>query len=1362
MRFVALFLLLPYLLLAQATGWQALTISDGLSQGMIFDLTQDRSGFIWVTTKDGLNRYDGHTFRVFTHDPDNPYSLSDNSCTALLLDRQGRLWIGTLSHGLNLYDERTERFYHVDIADQGAPHAGNYEIQVLREDPDGSIWAGTNQGRLFRLTLPTALKTGFPNRPDFTSQVQQQSMTTRHLDANGYARAIDFRPNGQGVAVTPTGLFAFNWRTPTRAVPLLLAGKTRFTSFALMPAPRTDTWFAATPQWILAHSPGGQHVVRLPHTTDSSINLIALDARTVAVVTNAYLWLLSPDELMQRDSLTPANALTTMPPNVYGVTNLLRARSGNIWVGTSGYGLRRFNPRVRQFRLQVAGKSLGYLLEDQRGRRYVRHELAYQAIDPSTGQLRPFLSSSLPPPDHRQRYMMQDKRGYFWVSNVNFITHAEHLLQFSPDWQLLHRYALPIRQAFGFMGNQTIEDRDGQLWIGATDGRLLRFDPATETFRVYSYRHLLPPGGATIETYTLYFDHAGVLWAGTQQGLIRITNPLTNPTFTVFRSGATRHQRLSNDFVSGVIDDPVQPTRYLWVSTKGGGLNRYDRLTGLFRHVTEAQGLPNRVVYGLLADGQNYLWMSTNRGLAQLNPRTFQIRQFTKSDGLQDDEFNTGSLLKTATGELLFGGINGLTAFRPAHVTGHSGSHPRVRIIGLRINNEPIGIGQPDGVLIQAIDHTRHIDLRHDQNLVTLDFSLMDFTNSAGNRYRYRLAGLDKDWVDAGNQRFANYAHLPDGRYTFYLVGSADGQIWSPPVQLSIRVKPPLYRSWWAYLAYALLLAGLVWQLYRFQTQRLLLQQQVAFEQQEASRLAELDALKTRFFANISHEFRTPLTLILGPAEEAVRDYATDPRFPLIQQNATRLLSLINQLLDLNKLDAGQLRPVPEPGDLAAFFRMIGSAFYPLADSRQVSLTIQQNCASYWARFDHDKLEKIVTNLLANAIKFTTASQTVCLTVAYPAPTDTPRSLILTVADTGTGIAAVHLPHIFERFYQVDGPVNRLNDSTGIGLALVSELVGVLGGTIGVTSTEAVGTTFTMHLPVDPVDAPASPSLAGSHLSDHEPGALATPEPAEAGAGTDTLLLIIDDNADIRAYLRLLLAPTCRSLEATDGQEGLELATRYLPDLIICDLMMPRLDGFAFCQQLKTQSVTSHIPVMMLTARAGTEDRLEGFELGADAYLTKPFSRAEVQVRLRNLLQKQARLQAYFSNRPPVGDPITAPVALKPEAIFLEKARQVVLDNLSQSQFGVDTFCLQMGMSQSQLVRKLKALTGQTAVEFIRHVRLRQAADRLRRGDGTVSEIAYAVGFESLSYFTRAFQAVYGVLPSTLLSGNGAATRRPG
>ncbi|MVM41096.1 response regulator [Spirosoma sp. HMF3257] len=1335
-------------LIAQPKGWQELTISNGLSQGMIFDLKQDQKGFIWIATKDGLNRYDGYNFKVFTNDPYNPYSISDNACSALLLDRHKRLWIGTLNKGLNLYDDRTQRFYHIAIWDQTLETGANYEIRGLAEDPAGNIWVGTNVGKPFKIILPPSLHHHFPERPDFADQVQIVSLPIAREQTNHPNLSFSFKSTGEAHTAVDNGVYTFNWKKPVSLTRLALFTGETPAIFDLYEATHQGYLFICTANKIDCWRKGKRNVISLPAKGVAGVQIKPIDKNLLAIITVNHLWLLSPDELYRKDSLTVQDAFMALPPNLYAVTQVLKDKTDNIWIGTSGYGIRKFNPRVNQFHSYLPRTSLSYLYVDRQGRTYARYQFAYGLVDLKSNQLMPFLDPKLTEADRRQRYFMQDRQGFFWVSNTNFQTHEEHLFKFSSTWQLLKKYPLPAEADFGLWGNHTLEDPSGLLWIGATNGKLLRFDPQSETFQTFQY---LSKSSPETETYALLREPDGSFWIGTQQGLVKAEHLSERPTYTHYRNSITNRQSLSNDFVLSLVNDPYEPGRYLWIGTKGGGLERLDKRTGQFSHFTEKDGLPNKVVYGLIPDESRNLWLSTNRGLSQFNPRTGHFRNYTQADGLQDDEFNTGSFVKSPSGELLFGGVNGLNTFQPLKLLRENQKIPTVAILGLRINNKPVEVGNSDNVLEQSIDYTDQLKLRHDQNLLTFEFGVLDYTNSANNRYRYRLIGIDDDWVEAGTNRFANYAQLPPGNYRLQMLGSVDGEHWSKPLELPIQIHPPFYRSWWAYLVYLILVALMIWQLNRFQAQRLLLQQQVAFEQKEAGRLAELDVVKTRFFTNISHEFRTPLTLLLGPINDLLLRHPTDMLYQVMYRNANRLQSLIGQLLDLAKLDAGQLQLDRKPGNLVDDLRIWIASFESLAQSRGVALSLTQNRPNQWMLYDTDKLEKIVTNLISNALKFTPAGGRVEVNVVYH---HAKSGITISVQDTGVGIAPEQVSHIFDRFYQVDDSQQRGYEGTGIGLALVKELVTAMKGNIRVESQPDQGATFIVDLPlgVAEASAPINPALVtadGSGAVRAEAIAGQTQVVSDQEASSGKAVLIVEDNDDLRLYIRHILEATYTVTEAVDGQDGLQKAVDTLPDLVICDLMMPRLDGFGFCQQLKSQEATSHIPVVMLTAKADRESRIEGLTIGADDYLTKPFDRQELLLRVRNQLLQQERLFEWFTVNQSHKEPtLVVPPALSAEQRFLDRLTEVVLQHIDDPAFNVEALADAVNLSRVQVYRKLKALTNITATNFIRDIRLAQAATLLTTQTDSVTQVAYAVGFDSLSYFAKVFQEKYGVLPS--------------
>lgn len=428
--------------LSTTTGWQELTIADGLSQGMIYDLKQDQTGFIWIATKDGLNRYDGYNFNVFTHNPYNLFSVSENSCSALLTDRHDRLWIGTLSQGLNLYDSKTQRFYHVTISNGTTGSADSYEIRLLAEDPDGNIWVGTDNNKLLKVTLPPALKAGFPNEADFTKLVRITTVNVVGRKDRNTPLCIDFQPNGQGFMGGAYGIYATNWRKPVSAISVKRFADETAEFHSMYQNPQQNIWIGATGDRIVCWHGGKQKTVALPGKNYAAVQIKAVAKNMLAIATPDHLWLMSPAELLAQDSLSARRAFMDFPPNVYAIRNLMYDKTGNLWAGTSGYGLRKFNPKIRRFQHYLDNTSLTQLYVDRQGRNYIRHEFAYDLLDPATNRLVPFLNPALPAPDKRQRNMVQDRQGIFWVSNVNFETHTNQLFKFSDDWQLLKKYPL--------------------------------------------------------------------------------------------------------------------------------------------------------------------------------------------------------------------------------------------------------------------------------------------------------------------------------------------------------------------------------------------------------------------------------------------------------------------------------------------------------------------------------------------------------------------------------------------------------------------------------------------------------------------------------------------------------------------------------------------------------------------------------------------------------------------------------------------------------------------------------------------------------------------------------------------------------
>jgi signal transduction histidine kinase/DNA-binding response OmpR family regulator len=837
------------------------------------------------------------------------------------------------------------------------------------------------------------------------------------------------------------------------------------------------------------------------------------------------------------------------------------------------------------------------------------------------------------------------------------------------------------------------------------------------------------------------------LWLATEsRGLFRVDRRTGRSTNYVHKRNDPTS--LSSNSLFCFFPDPDDPNR-LWIGTFGSGLCVFDKRTGRSRRLTVADGLPNNAIYSAMPDQHGYLWIGTNKGLCRMDRRTFKTYTFTRDDGLLSNEFNRFHFLQRADGRIMMGGLEGMTSFYPNQLS-LDVFKPAVEITGLQINNQPIKPG-PDsptgGLPAQAVTE---LTLPHDQNFLTIEFAALQFNRLGKNRYRYRLVGIDPDWVETSRPE-AIYTDLQPGHYTLQLNAANTSGIWSSIIRpLDLTIRPPVWATWWAYGLYALAVFGIALGLMHVYLNRLRLRQSILLNQREAEQLRAVDEMKTRFVTNITHEFRTPLTLILSPTEQMKRELP-DPknqrRLSAIEKNASQLLRLINQLMDLSKLEANLMAIHEIRGNPTVFVQECLQPFEDQAKAKGVQLTFtSQIDGDYW--FDTDKLERVVNNLVANATKFTPSGGTITVDL-QPDESDEKPGLTLTVSDTGVGISADHLPRIFDRFYQIETqskthiPQSPQQEGTGIGLSLVKELVERQGGQIRVDSTEGQGTTFTVWLPYR--KAQVNDSVPGlremeSPLVDPE---TITDEPPQ--------ILLVEDNDDLADFIAESLPAHYHVFRTSNGVEGFEKAVEQIPDLIISDVLMPEMDGYTLCEKLKENRYTSHIPVVLLTAKSSVDSRIEGLSRGADDYITKPFYVQELQLRVGNLLERQRRLRDRI--RLDLSRPGPSGASEKPAEIdlFLQQVMALMEANLDNSAFGVDELGQLTQMSRMSLYRKLKTLTGMSTGDFIRLYRLKRSTQFLTEGR-SVSETAYLVGFETLAHFSKTFRDYYQISPSQFIS----------
>ena len=1359
-----------------ATGWgtavpaqdrvtfRHLTIADGLSQNAVSAIIQDRRGFMWFGTKDGLNRYDGYQFVVFRHDPFDSTSISDSEITSLFEDSRGHLWVGTRAGGVNRFDRTRERFERIASGPRRM-------ITAIVEDSSGSIWVGSGSEGLFRLTVragvtPTVQR--FAHSPADAASLADDRVRTLLVDRRG----VLWIGTDRGLSRhNPATGAAFTHLTPT-STPLAIIDSS---VTALLEDSHGRLWVGSLPGLSVLDSTRTrvQHHYHRYRTYRYGWG----KAVSLAEGRSGRIWVATSSELMRFDPSTAVfEYLRHDPRNAEGInsdlpTGVYRDRSDLIWVGTNGFGLNIHDPKSNRFATfrrpddpssRMAGFSVYTIFEDRAGTIWIDGGLLYQ-WNRTTGAFRSFETRSDRPRDFGNTgvwALVEDPPGFLWAATYQGLYHHEIATGRSRHYRHDPADSTGLPEEIAY---DVFRDRDGVIWA-VTENFLVRLaDPARGRFDRWPLKERRTSSQWIFPSTTQ--DASGALWVGSDQGLARF-DPKT-ASFRRYRHDPRDPRSLSHDAIRAILPDPREPNRYLWIGTAGGGLNRLDVDSGTFTHFTERDGLPNNVVYGVLADTTGRLWLSTNRGLSRFEPATRRFRNYDAGDGLQSDEFNSGAAFKSRSGELFFGGIYGFNYFRPEAVANNP-HVPEVVITGFRRGNRYETVRDSATVLRAPISETDTLHLTYRDAVLTFEFAALEYSAPAKNRYAYRMVGFNEEWFEAGAVRAATYTNLPPGHYTFQVRASNNDGVWNEQgTSLAITILPPWWRTWWAYASYAALALAALYGARHSEMNRLRLKQRLEIERLEGEQLRELDRARSRLFANVSHEFRTPLTLTMGPLDD-LRAGLYGPLSPaaaeqidLARRNAGRVLDLINEILELARTEAGRATIRARRLDLGDFVDSVTRTFMPLAERKAIAYDVQRSSEPITIYADPDHLDRALSNLLSNAFKFTPEGGAVRVTV-----TADESSARISVRDSGPGIPAGELSRVFDRFHRV--PATAVSHpGTGIGLALARELVVLQGGSIGVESDEGFGSTFTIslrlgraHLAADQIVDDSSTGAWTPRGAGGEAVALAAPDAAiPGGSSTDsgseaesdlTTVLIVDDNAEVRAYVRQHLTPRYRVIESVNGQDGLEKARQFLPDLVLSDVMMPVLDGFALCRALKSSPETDFIPVILLTARAEAEDKLAGLLEQADDYLTKPFDVRELLARVANIVAMRRRLRERFAGT--ASPPLTvhaAPVDVEPaDRRFIEQVRAAIEANLGDESFSVERLANEVAQSRGNLHRRLREVVGESPSDLIRRLRLERAAQLLDANAGSVAEVAYAVGFKSVAHFSNAFNDMHGVRPS--------------
>lgn len=1363
---------------------------------------QDRHGFLWIGTWSGLIRYDGYSVRQYKQGPDRHDGLQTNKINTLYEDQQGRLWVGTQNSGFYRYDASTDGFIQYRHKPADINSLSNDDVWAIFQDSYGLMWIGTENG-LNLFDPATEQFQPFYHRPrdsaslshNFVYTISETPDRTLWIGTEDALNRLQRHPNGQ-----PQGF---------RRYSLAPAGDDQQEYnphnyiYKVRPvASQPSTIWVGTKAGLKRVGPaadpaGALQVQNFPHRPGDANSLSHNHVVDMAEETGGALWVatlnglnrLEPSQGRVRRFLAAEDDEGALSNNV--IRTLYRDRSNVLWIGTEG-GLNKLPLAATPFFTvlpEITANANDHTVSalassaDRSGLWLGTRGSGLQYLPLSGGRAQPGRARNYP---LRTPYVSSttgfisdlavDSEGWLWIttlgSGVLRVRESELLARgnaqvdprtYSVAAGLEH---LADEHLMGVMPSAT-----GDVWIGSWDIGLVRYDRRRNTFFRYAGTADFGVDLQAHPTIHLLETREGddwILWVGTRGGgLLKLRYDSAADALYLleqYRYISGADAAISNNYINCLFIDSQQR---FWVATENG-LNRFDPASGRFTHILERDGLVNGIVQAIQEDKQGRLWISTQNGISCLHltpadPQpAVEVRNFDAYDGLQDIFFYDDAAARTRSGQLAFGGVRGVTIFAPEHVRPDTLA-PQVALVDFRLFNRSVPIGRRDDgrvLLSRSITETKQLDLTYRDNVVSFEFVGLQFREPRKTRYAYQLQGFDADWIytDA-TQRIAHYTNLPPGDYTFRVKAANGDGYWSAPVSVDLRVRPPFWLTGWAYALYVLLFIALLYGVRTLTRLRANYEHRLQLERLEREKTAELSQLKLQFFTNVSHELRTPLTLIISPLEQLVREQYAEKKLhrtlTRMYDNASRLMTMINQLLDFRKNEAGLMQLRVATGNIVRFMQEIVLSFRELARQRQIKLTFEPAADEIPLCYDRDQLEKVVYNLLSNAIRHTPAGGRIRVIVA-PLKTDAGERIRLQVTDTGRGIPPDELERIFERFYQVEqGGEATSAGGTGIGLALAKNIVEAHHGQIRAESCPGEGASFIVDFLPGSDHFAASEKIANfqdsEQIGSYREAEVAKVPAATAATANDSngsrpRLLIVEDNADIRAYLREHLEADYHIAEAADGHEGWELAQADPPDLVLADISMPRLDGIELCRRLKTNVNTSHVPVVLLTARTSLIFKIDGLETGADDYITKPFNLRLLSMRIRNLIESRRQLREKFSRSFDLSPSGVVMNSLDED--FLSRLKQIIEAHIDDSTFSVEQLATALHMSRMQLYRKLKALTGETPNKIIRSIRLKRAAQLLDTRQYNVADVTYMVGYNDLKSFREQFKKEFGVAPS--------------
>ncbi len=1362
------FLFTPLLLFAQSTDlrFNHITTEQGLSNNYIQSIAQDQEGFIWIGTFDGLNKLDGYNIKVYNHNSDDATSLIDNYITSVFVDSKNMVWIATLS-GISVYNKDNDNFINFKVIQSKDEQTYNY-ITAIIEDSRGNILLTNDKGWIFQF-----------NR-------QNNKFIIREMDKIPSINCMSFYNDTLLFLGSKKGLYSYN--LPDKKVKFITFNdKSIYKPLVINSMVLFDDklWIGSSNNGVVIYNLKNKQISflnKMLHINGDGCNKI----NCLYVENNKNLWIGDAEGIKVFNTLTGNIIRYDYIPNsnysisTAGGTAIFIDKQQNKWIGTALGGV-NFASKLKNF-FNLKSENGGYVslsknivsavLKDKENYLWVGYfNEGIDKINPAKNAKITFIhdENKLNTLGHSTVLSIyQSKNADIWVG-----TYTGGLEHYNKHNHEFYSYQYDASNYNSIAGNDVrsiIEDKYGNLWLLIHGVGIDKFNIRNKKFIHYYYGPTDKNAIISNWNFKIIIDSYDSIWIASTVGLCKLNYDGT--VNEVFHNIPGNKTSLSSNYIHDIHEDK---RKNLWIGTFEG-LNYFNRKTREFNRISKENGLEDDNIKSILSDNKNNIWVSTNKGISRVSPvfvndnclKSYIIRNYTESDGINSKSFFEGACYyDSINNEMYFGGLKGLTYFIPDSIKDDNLQKNTVIFTDFKLFYRSVSYHDKNYVLKKDISQTKIIKLKFSQNVITFEYNVLNFIIPAKNKFAYIMEGFDKKWNNVGLEHKATYTNLDPGKYTFRVKASNNDGTWNDSdTNIQIIIDPPFWKSVYALIILIIILSIVLYIIYSFIVYRENLKNEIKFEKINSRNLHEIDELKFNFFTQVSHEFRTPLTLILGPLDRLLKQSAentiTRDYLELIYKNAQRLKRLINQLLDFRKNEEGFLKLETSLDDIILFIRRISGIFNDLAQQRNITYKFNSSVTTLYTFFDPDKLDKILYNLISNAFKYTPDKGEILISIdilksEVLANEDNPESVRIKISDTGNGIPKDSLEKIFNLFYQVDG--KKQTEGTGIGLALTKELVKLHKGKLIVESEVGKGSCFSVILPVSDLEHDNSQIIENSmgydkkfeEFSSESNTFIYTPVKSPPVRDENIpIILVVEDNRDLLYYLQYELSLFYNVFIASNGNEGYTIATKEIPNLIISDIVMPGINGIELCKQLKIDEKTSHIPVILLTARSLEENKIEGFETGADDYVIKPFNISTLIVRINNLIVSRKKLRELFGKENDFS-PVKIAVNIVDE-MFLKKVVEAIDENLSNTQFGPNELASRLLLSRAQLYRKIKALTNLSVSDFIRTMKLNKASEMLLENKYHINELAYSLGYTEQSNFTRDFKQQFGETPTNFIS----------